>query len=407
MIKIKLDTNLVAVQIMWLFLLMRITPIEQNIWIVIELMGCMFCTLYVIANIKYIKKNAFLLVALFACLYLISSLVNRPYNGLYITLIGVKFAWKIIIYFTVPWISIKKRGSKKVAYASWNCLMLYWIPTVITVLVQGRNVLDNANNIYFIGNKFNVAYLNAIMLCLYLYLTREENEYQSCRMTLKLNRNKVGIFLFYSIMIFLSFFMKAYTGLFMILFILILALFSRILQFKFYNKWNSFFSFISKPAVMVVSVILSGIVTIILEVLMNLPTVALYLKFIGKTGNIVSRTLIYKNLMNIISQKPWIGYGYSSAIVSKYFGPNAQNGMAQLIIYVGVFGAAIMLAMTYYCSKCGRKNNNLSAPFLFSIYAFILSATVEITYGGIFFVLLAFYSSCGWEEKVTERKRAK
>lgn len=404
MIKTKLDTNLAVVQIMWLFLIMRITMVNQNIWMMLELVGCMLCTVYIVANIKYIKKSVLLLVALFACSYMISSLVNRPYNGPYITYVGIIFAWKVIIYFIVPWISIKKRGSKKVVQASWNCLMLYWIPTVITVLIQGRNVLDNANNTYFIGNKFNVTYLNVIMLSLYLYLTREKLEQHSSRMILKLNRNKVGVSIFYGIIIYLAFFMKAYTGLFMILFILILAFLSRVLQFKFNNRWNGFFNFISKPIVMVISTVLSGIVTIMLEAIISLPTVASYLKFIGKTGNIVSRTLIYKNLMDIIFQKPWIGYGYSSAIVSKYFGPNAQNGLAQLIIYIGIVGTVVMLGMVFYCGKCGRKNSTLSAPLLFSIYAFILSATVEITYGTYFFVLLAFYCACGLE-KVEERQK--
>lgn len=392
---------------MWLLLLVRITVVDQNIWMVIELAGCVLCTVYVATNIKYIKKEALLLVALFACSYLISSLINRPYNGPYITYTGIKFAWKTIIYFTVPWTAIKKRGSKKVAQASWNCLMLYWIPSVITVLAQGRDVVDNANNTYFIGNKFNVAYLNVIMLCLYLYLTRENYDHRAAGLTLKIKKKGLMVCLLYIITIYLALFMKAYTGLFMILFVLILALLSKTMQFKFNNKWNGFFNFISKPFVMTALVLLSGVVTTALEVIMNIPTVASYLKMIGKTGNILSRTLIYKNLIKIISKKPWIGYGYGSAIVSQYFGPNAQNGLAQLIIYIGILGAALMIAITFYCGKCGRKNNVISAPFLFSIYAFILSATVEITYGGYFFVLLAFYSACGWEEKVTEEKNAK
>lgn len=407
MIKTKVDTNLAVVQIMWLFLLMQITVVNQNIWMVIELAGCVLCTVYVAKNVKYIKKDALLLVTLFACSYLVSSLINRPYNGLYITYMGVKFAWKIIIYFTVPWISIKKRGSKKVAQASWSCLMLYWIPSVITVLVQGRDVVDNANNTYFIGNKFNVAYLNVIMLCLYLYLARENHDHRAHSLTLKIKKKKLMVCLFYIIIIYLAFFMKAYTGLFMILFILILAFFSKTMQFKFNNKWNGFFNFISKPFVIIASVLLSGVVTVALEAIMNIPTVASYLKVIGKTENILSRTLIYKNLIEIISKKLWIGYGYGSAIVSQYFGPNAQNGLAQLIIYIGILGAVLMIAITFYCGKCGQKNSVISAPLLFSIYAFILSATVEITYGGYFFVLLAFYSACGWEEKVIEEKNTK
>lgn len=401
--KTEIDINLAAIQIMWLFLLVRITVISQNIWMIIELTGCALCTLYVITNINYIKKGALLLIILFACSYLVSSLINRSYNGQYITYTGVKFAWKLLLYFTVPWICIQKRGSKKVAQASWNCLMLYWIPTVITVVVQGKDVVDNASNVYFIGNKFNVSYLNVIMLCLYLYLTKEKVNRQSSY--LKLNRKKVGILLFYCIILYLAFFMKAYTGLFMILFILILTVLSRTLRFKCSNRWNGFFCFINKPFVMTLAVVLSGVVIFILNTIMNIPIVASYLESIGKIGNIFSRTLIYENLIEIISKKQWIGYGYGSAIVSQYFGPNAQNGLAQVLIYTGLIGGLLLLAVTFYCGRCGQNNRGSSAALLFSIYAFILSATVEITYSGFYFVLLAFYSACGWEEKSTEAKK--
>ena len=161
--------------------------------------------------------------------------------------------------------------------------MLYWIPTVITVVVQGKDVVDNASNVYFIGNKFNVSYLNVIMLCLYLYLTKEKVNRQSSY--LKLNRKKVGILLFYCIILYLAFFMKAYTGLFMILFILILTVLSRTLRFKCSNRWNGFFCFINKPFVMTLAVVLSGVVIFILNTIMNIPIVASYLESIGKIGN--------------------------------------------------------------------------------------------------------------------------
>lgn len=403
--KTEVDINLAAVQIMWLFLLMRITVINQSVWIAIELVGCIVCTAYAAVNIKYIKKRALLLVILFACSYLVSSLVNRPYNGPYITFMGLKFAWKTFIFFTVPWIAIRKRGSTSVAQASWNCLMLYWIPSVISVLIQRQNVMDNANNIYFIGNKFQISYLNVVMLCLYLFLKKGKIDGHRFYFTMKLNKNKVKIFLFCIAIIYLALFMKAYTGLFMILFVLVLEMLSGILQFKFNKRWTGFFSLVNKPFVMVVSVVLSGIITIVLEAIMNTPIIMSFLKLIGKTGNIFSRTLIYKNLIDIISQKPWIGYGYGSAIVSEYFGPNAQNGLAQVVIYTGILGVLLMLAITFYCGKSGRKNSETFAPLLFAVYSFILSATVEITYAGFFFILLAFYSACGWEEKVSKESR--
>lgn len=399
---IKVDIDLAAVQIMWLFLMMEITLVDQSVWMIVELTGCMLCTIYVITNIKYVPRNALMLVIALAMSYLVSTLVNREYNGPWITYTGVEFTWKIILYFTVSWIAIKKRGSNNIAKASWNCLMLYWVPSIITVFAQGRNVIDNANNVYFIGNKFNVAYLNVVMLCLLLFLNNERKENCSRSFVLKINSKKIGVFLFYAMIVFIDYYMKAYTGLFMILFILILAILSRYLQFRIAKKWSGFLNFIGKPLIVTISVVASGLVAIILEAIMNIPTIGAYLASIGKTGNILSRTLIYKNLAEIIERKPLIGYGYGSAIVSRYFGPNAQNGLAQVMIYTGILGTFLMLLITFYCCKAGRQSKgSQSAAFLYAIYAFILSATVEITYGGTFFILLAFYCACGWEKKLS------
>lgn len=114
-------------------------------------------------------------------------------------------------------------------------------------------------------------------------------------------------------------------------------------------------NFIGKPLIVTISVVASGLVAIILEAIMNIPTIGAYLASIGKTGNILSRTLIYKNLAEIIERKPLIGYGYGSAIVSRYFGPNAQNGLAQVMIYTGILGTFLMLLITFYCCKAGGK----------------------------------------------------
>lgn len=397
----KLDINYFAVQIMWLVLFLRITAVNEITWLLIELMGCLFCTGYVIKNIKCINRSTLIWGGVLAFSYLISSAVNRQYNGLYVTFSGVIYAWKMILYIAVPWISVKKRGSRKITKVSRDCLLLYWVPSVITVLIQGRNVVDNANNIYFIGNKFNVAYLNVILLCFNLYLMRRDNnERQRFVLSLKIRHSSVLNGLFYFLIIYLDLYMKAYTGLFMIIFVLLLSFISRLFKFKINRRWTGFLNFISSPIVLVVSVILSGIVTVALDAIMSLPTIATYLGTIGKTGNILSRTLIYKNLGEIISRKPWIGYGYGTAVVSRYFGPNAQNGLAQVAIQAGIIGVVLMLLITYHCGKMGKNSGGRTAPFLFGVYAFILSATVEITLGGSFLILLAFYCVCGWERKV-------
>lgn len=399
MINAKIDKTLIVVQIMWLSLLLRITGVNQNVWILVELVGVILCLVFIFTNIKHLNKNALLLVILFAITYLVSSLLNSSYNGNLITYTGIIFSCKVFIFFTVPWIAIRKKGSKKFVQASWNCLILYWIPSVITVLVHGQDAIDNANNIYFIGNKFNIAYLNVVMLCLLLFLNDDKSENGSRGLHLRINKKKICVFLFYIMIIFLDYYMKAYTGLFMIFMILIF----KYLSFRIDREWSRLINFIGKPVVMIVSVVFSGVVAIILKTIMNIPIIESYLTSIGKTGNMLSRTLIYKNLAEIITKKPLIGYGYGTSIVSRYFGPNAQNGLAQVIIYIGILGALFMLLVILYCCKVGdeQSKNSSMAVVLYTIYAFILAATVEITYGGTFFILLAFYCACGWEKKLS------
>ena len=49
---IKVDIDLAAVQIMWLFLMMKITLVGQSVWMIFELTGCMLCTIYVIQTLN-------------------------------------------------------------------------------------------------------------------------------------------------------------------------------------------------------------------------------------------------------------------------------------------------------------------------------------------------------------------
>lgn len=216
-----------------------------------------------------------------------------------------------------------------------------------------------------------MAYLNVILLCLNLYLMRQDNnERQWFKLSLKIRRSSVLTGTFYFLIIYLDVYMKAYTGLFMIAFVLLLSFISGAFKFKINKRWTGFLNFISSPIVLVASVILSGIVTIALDTIMSIPTIATYLGTIGKTGNILSRTLIYKNLGKIISKKPWIGHGYGTAVVSRYFGPNAQNGLAQVAIQAGITGVVLMLLITYHCGKMGKDSGGRTAP---SYLACILS----------------------------------
>lgn len=200
-----------------------------------------------------------------------------------------------------------------------------------------------------------MVYLNGILLCFNLYLMRRDNnERQRFVLSLKIRCSSVLTVLFYFLVIYLDLYMKAYTGLFMIIFVLLLSFISGTFKFKINKRWAGFLNFISSPIVLVASVIFSGIVTIALDAIMSISTIATCLGTIGKTGNILSRTLIYKNLGTIISKKPWIGYGYGTAVVSRYFGPNAQNGLAQVAIQSGIIGVVLMLLIHIIAVKWGR-----------------------------------------------------
>lgn len=393
-----IDNDLLVLKIMWLMCFLNIAYLNNTTKLLIQVLGCAICGIYVLCKVTKGQFKTLVPVAFFVLSMIIPSILNRNNNGSYITYSGILYAVKILLYFSVMLIVVTRKGVLKATEALLQASYLYWFPSIITVLMQGRDVVDNASDVYFIGNKFAIAYLQILMCCFYSILLSNQKKKESHNiLTLKIRALSLKASLFMFSAFGICFYMKAYTGIFIIVFMIGLWLLDYTLSFrKSSGRMVGFINVIKKPIIVIAAIIASGLVVIALDAISQIPVISNLLSKIGKQGTIYSRIMIYENLGKIISTKPWFGYGQMSSIVSQFYGPNAQNGVMQYVIYTGFIGFLFLLFLTYYCIKKGSQYDlKLCSAILFGIYAFILSATIEITLSSHLLFLLAFYLSVG------------
>lgn len=89
---------------------------------------------------------------------------------------GLLYAFKLVILIMVLITTINRNGMTRTIKALLKASFIYWIPSVFSVFMQGRDVIDNASSVYFIGNKFVIAYLSILMYCFCLVLNVSKPE---------------------------------------------------------------------------------------------------------------------------------------------------------------------------------------------------------------------------------------
>lgn len=189
-------------------------------------------------------------------------------------------------------------------------------------------------------------------------------------------------------------------------FIICLQIFDYLFSFKKPSgKYVGFIKFLKNSITVILAVLGSGTVSITLGMIVSIPQITEFLNNISKWENIYSRVLIYKNLGTIISKKLLIEYGHFSAIVSRYYGPNAQNGVMQILVFEGLVGLLCIMILVFICVKNGNmRDTRLNHIVLFTIYAFVLSSIVEITLAVHFIILLVLYQALARDPEKVRRK---
>ena len=348
---------------------------------IIRLISVIICMIYCGIHIKGIIKKPLIGLYLFFVISFYAAYINHyPSNMISFQNSLIYIATTLIGTLTFYLIA-QIRGVQSLSSIVVKVLLIYWIVNSMSIITIGAGDFAG-NNVYFIGNKFNTVYLNIFIL---FFMGLDSLKKKQGRLILR-----TRVWLFWGISVIEALYLSAFTGLTMLLVIALLFIINNGLVSFIHisSKYRVFY----KPGVIVLMVMLSGIIAFGMEWITGATFVKTILDAIGKSQTFGSRLTIYSYLAGIIVKEPWLGYGYDTNIVTTTYAANAQNGLIKIIIENGLIGCIAFLFMTYLFTKKSDKVKDLSCDWvLYTIYAFIISAVVEITYFSYFFIILVLY----------------
>lgn len=113
---------------------------------------------------------------------------------------------------------------------------------------------------------------------------------------------------------------------------------------------------------------------------------------LGKDLTLTGRIGIYVALSEIIQDCPLYGYGFGNAHIyttMSEIGPNAQNGLFNLILEVGILGCISFFLMILGILKVSNTNK-YSYPIICIIYTMLILSSIEITFSTVIIIISMF-----------------
>lgn len=224
-------------------------------------------------------------------------------------------------------------------------------------------------DVYFLGNKFNVAYLH--LFCVVMYLMQTKVNF------------KFYILLVYTILI--SYIIQSSTGILASLILGCFILFKSVFIKVMYNP----------VFVLLVMGIASSFFFVFVNFLDNPFVKYIIVDVLNEDLTLTGRTILYSYLGEIVTLSPIWGIGYyNSFSLMRYLYdfPNTQNGLITVWLEQGLIGCILFIYLLIQCLKYRRDyiGRLLSYPIMSLIILFIILSSIEITFGKEFIFILSF-----------------
>lgn len=318
---------------------------------------------------------------LYTCIMVISTTLRCgiTLNILYALSQGL-FIYNI---FFVSTANYQKYGNQKDLIIMCKVLTVFIL--LNDLLIFSHVVFQNEGEVwYLIGNKFSVAYMHLILLAFIRELFAE-----NYRARIK---GKMLFLLIALESILINLATESSTGIIVtILFVIGIII------------GDNVYVLLKNRIVFLGILLLSNLAVVSYGILINNKWISSFLtNRLLETISITGRYRIYEMLPSIVLKHPFLGYGYNSAIVSMVVGfGNAQNGILHICIQFGLVGVIAFLLLV--CSAINNSQNTYlnRGTFLWAIYIMLIVSTVEISFGNMFFLLLAyFYAGNGGDYEI-------
>lgn len=353
------------------------------LWIVIVPMYCfgyqialrirfacaILCMTYVFTHysMDLLRRTWFVLV--YAIVTLFSSIHNYGMWNISAIMNDFLHPFSVISIFLVPLIVSDRYSITKVARVFYQCSCVYFLPTLVTVIVAGR-VDAGSYEPYFVGNKFLLTYYLLTMLCCWGIANFDKIQNNSS--------TRVKVVVLCMLGIAFSAYLYCTTGVVCYITVLLLMMVYPMRKI------------LEKPLGITVSIILSGIIPMSMAAILAIPQISSLLIAINETATMNARVRIYGILRGIINDKFWWGYGYNTLIVKESLYSNAQNGLLHIMVQFGLIGAAAFVFMCFMVTRNRNRRNSAIIEWCeFWLVALIVAGIIEITFGVFFYFVLS------------------
>lgn len=317
---------------------------------------------------RYFKLNV--IVVLFCCSILFSSLLQINRLGLKQFFATIRYCMILVNAFGILEIA-QYHGKIKSFLEMMLCVLIVYLvfTDILAIIIPGEK---SDGRVYLIGNKFNVTNIHLLTVAIAQMLGKK-----------RLSNILVGLTLA------ISLYINCLTGFMGCVFYLLMQVLS--------NKQRRF---VSAPLVALGILAVCGSALLISDAVLHLSLVSKMIAFFEKEKTMGSRMLIYSNIFEQFMARPFWGIGYNNAY-SVLVSANTQNGIFENLIQFGVVGTGgLLLAIVYVLHRFRKTQNMVSFPFLCIVIVKFIQASVEVTLGQSFWVVLALLGTLSIDEYI-------
>ena len=335
----------------------------------LSLMACAAVLyLYLILNLDIILMRKYRMINVLALIYSVSTLISVYYNGEHSYYTFLTFALNLAIF---PFIEIQHEKRHLLFFCKviffWLGIFLFANDTLM-VIMPGRFYGDGIHKTFLMGNKFSASYNHMIFLLTICILWGKSPRVRKCLP-----------FLFAAVCL-ICHYMDCNT-----------AVIGTAVFFLIVHAPKKMLRLLGQKKTVLALIVLCALF-IYFDSIIQIPFVKhLVTEILRRDVTLTGRKQIYEIIPKVIRAHPWIGYGSSADVISRYTGAfNVQNGFFDLVVQNGIPSA--LLYIITLVSLIRRESSWEWRCLLGLIYGFLIMSTVEITYNTtlILFGILLF-----------------
>ena len=358
----------------WIMIMGFYTP-YQAIYYVYQAIVAIIIFIAAFSEIKGVMKNGIIL--LYPCGIVISCILNK--NTILYTQMMRGFIYALIVLDTFLFLNkfVKKRGSDRLITIFYKMSSIYFAVSIVWIMVLAVNKrLEFAiqNEQLFLGGKFPTVYCLIFFLMFFCLHWSGDKVFHY--------KAKKYVFIILSILcIILSYILEVSTG------IVAIVLFS--ISVLFFDK---IIKLIGNPVVAIIAMSISMGAIFVLNAILALPIVqTLIVKILHEDLGLTGRMRLYTLLYSLLVKAGIFGNGFGSYVTTslEYHGwANAQNGLAEIILTYGWWGAISLLAIVF--NRLRQRKVEL-IPLNAALLTFIVVSVIEIPYDAKFILLIMMF----------------